>query len=90
MPYFEWKGRRLFYRQRGEGDLLLILPGNTASSACHEAELAYFSDRYQVVALDFLGSGDRIALRFGRMTGMIKGRTRRRRWWNTWRARRAS
>ena len=57
MPHFEWNGRRLFYRERGEGALLLVLPGNTASSACHEGELAYWCDRYHVASLDFLGTG---------------------------------
>lgn len=57
MPHFEWKGSRLFYRERGEGELLLVLPGNTASSACHEGELVYWSDRYHVVSLDYLGTG---------------------------------
>ena len=64
MPFFEWRGRRLFYRERGAGDLLLVLPGNTASSACHEGELAYWADRWRVVALDFLGTGgsDRVSV----------------------------
>jgi pimeloyl-ACP methyl ester carboxylesterase len=64
MPDFEWKGRRLFYRERGQGELLLVLPGNTASSACHEGELAYWSDRYRVASLDFLGTGgsDRVSV----------------------------
>lgn len=57
MPYFKWKERRLFYRERGEGELLLVLPGNTASLACHDGELAHWSDRYHVVSLDYLGTG---------------------------------
>jgi len=57
MPYLEWNRQRLFYRERGEGDLLLVLPGNTASSACHQGELAHWSDRYHVVSLDYLGTG---------------------------------
>jgi pimeloyl-ACP methyl ester carboxylesterase len=36
---------------------LLILPGNTASSACHEGELSYFGERYHAVSLDFRGTG---------------------------------
>ena len=36
---------------------MLILPGNTASSACHEGELSYFSRYYHTVALDFWGTG---------------------------------
>jgi valacyclovir hydrolase len=57
MPYFTHQSRRLCYREQGEGLLLLILPGNTASSICHEGELEYFSHHYHAVALDFLGTG---------------------------------
>ncbi len=42
---------------QGDGPLLLILPGNTASSACHTGELDTFGQDYQAVALDFLGVG---------------------------------
>jgi len=64
MPFFEWNQHRLFYRQQGSGPLLVILPGNTASSAHLKGELAYFSNRFHVVALDFLGTGqsDRVAI----------------------------
>ncbi len=64
MPFFEWKRHRLFYRQQGQGPLLVLLPGNTASSAHLQGELDYFSDRFQVTALDFLGTGqsDRVAV----------------------------
>jgi pimeloyl-ACP methyl ester carboxylesterase len=57
MPHLKWAGQRLFYRERGEGHLLLVLPGNTASSACHGGELQFWSDRYHVVSLDYLGTG---------------------------------
>ena len=48
----------------GTGSLLLISPGNTASSACHPAELAYFGRQYQAVSLDLPGAGqsDRLEL----------------------------
>ena len=64
MPYFTHNDNHLFYREQGAGPLLLILPGNTASSACHEAELAYFGQRYHTVSIDFLGTGqsDRVAV----------------------------
>ena len=64
MPHFTWNGHRLFYRQRGQGPLLLVLPGNTASSACHEGELGHFVQHYRVASLDFLGTGqsDRVAV----------------------------
>ncbi|MBD3305798.1 alpha/beta fold hydrolase [candidate division KSB3 bacterium] len=57
MPYFTHQTYRLFYREQGDGPLLILLPGNTASSACHEDELVYFSRHYHAVALDFLGTG---------------------------------
>lgn len=57
MPYFTHSRYRLFYREEGSGPLLLILPGNTASSALHLGELAHFGERYHAVALDFLGTG---------------------------------
>jgi pimeloyl-ACP methyl ester carboxylesterase len=62
MPTFTHNQHRLFYRQEGQGPLLVILPGNTASSVLHEGELAHFGQRYHAVALDLPGTGrsDRI------------------------------
>jgi valacyclovir hydrolase len=58
MPYFEYQGHQYFYRQQGSGPLLIILHGNTASSANHLTELAFFSGLgYHAVAFDFLGCG---------------------------------
>jgi len=57
MPSFPYRDGRLFYRDRGEGPLLIILPGNTASSALHLGELASFSQRHHAVALDLPGTG---------------------------------
>jgi pimeloyl-ACP methyl ester carboxylesterase len=63
MPYFNHNDHRLFYREQGAGPLLVVLPGNTASSALHAGELAYFGQRYHTVVLDFWGTGqsDRLA-----------------------------
>ena len=57
MPSFIHNSRRLFYREQGKGSLLLLLPGNTASSACYDGELNYFSSHYRAVSLDFWGTG---------------------------------
>jgi pimeloyl-ACP methyl ester carboxylesterase len=57
MPYFLWNHRRIFYREKGGGPLLVLLPGNTSSSVNLQGEVAYFSRRYRAVALDFLGTG---------------------------------
>lgn len=63
MGSFLWRSHRLHYRAAGAGEPLLILPGNTASSACHAGELEHFGRRWQAVSLDFLGTGrsDRLA-----------------------------
>lgn len=57
MPRFKNDALSLFYNEKGSGKLLLILPGNTASSACHEGELDYFSQRFRTVSFDFRGTG---------------------------------
>ena len=41
---------RLAYRTSGSGVLLLILPGNTASSAYHTGELEHFGERFHAVS----------------------------------------
>ena len=51
------EGHRLHYREHGRGPLLIILPGNTASSALHERELVEFCRTIHAVALDLLGTG---------------------------------
>lgn len=57
MPFMTCHGQRIHYRERGSGSLLLILHGNTASSALHEGELAHFGGRYRAVAPDLPGVG---------------------------------
>ncbi len=63
MSYFTYQGKNIYFTMKGKGPLLLILPGNTASSAAHENEINYFSDRYCAASIDFLGTGksDRLA-----------------------------
>jgi pimeloyl-ACP methyl ester carboxylesterase len=63
MPAYTHNQSQLFYREQGAGPLLLLLPGNTASSACYQGEMDYFSQHYHVVAPDLRGTGhsERIA-----------------------------
>jgi pimeloyl-ACP methyl ester carboxylesterase len=62
LSYFKFQEKNIFYEVKGKGPLLIILPGNTATSVAHENELNYYSNRYRVAAIDFLGTGksDRI------------------------------
>jgi len=57
MPYYLWNHHRIFYREKGEGPLLVLLPGNTSSSVNMQSEMAYFSKRFRTVSVDFLGTG---------------------------------
>lgn len=57
MPYFVNQNHKLHYREKGTGNLLLILPGNTASSNSHLDDITYFSNYFHVVSLDFWGTG---------------------------------
>ncbi len=57
MPHFTLQTKSIFYRERGEGELLLILPGNTASSAAHAPQIEFYSQFFHTVSLDFLGTG---------------------------------
>lgn len=55
--YYDYNGKRIFYRDIGEGDVIILLPGNTASSAAHIGEIDYFSQNYRVICLDYIGYG---------------------------------
>lgn len=58
VAYFLNNGHKLHYREKGTGNLLLILPGNTASSASHLDDLDFFGEYYHTVSLDFWGTGN--------------------------------
>ncbi len=63
MSDFVFRGMRLHYEERGKGPLVVLLPGNTASSAHMAGDVARLAPRYRVVALDLPGTGrsDRMA-----------------------------
>ncbi len=57
MGFFRLNHMRINYRLLGEGPLLIVLHGNTASSWAHQADLEEFSDRFMVAAPDLPGCG---------------------------------
>ncbi len=57
MPDFCYKNKKIFYRDEGEGQTILLLPGNTSSSSIHEGEIEFFSKRYRVICPDYPGYG---------------------------------
>lgn len=57
MPTLPYRDSGLFFREAGAGPPLLIIPGNTASSASHAGELQHFGRRFRALALDLPGTG---------------------------------
>ena len=66
MAYFTHEGRRLHYRSSGEGPLVLVLPGATASSFHHIGDLERLSTSFglRAVCLDLPGTGQSERLEF--------------------------
>ncbi len=57
MPYFKYQSRNVFYNEIGEGNPLLLLHGNTASSKMFSNVMDGYISRYKVILIDFLGHG---------------------------------
>ena len=47
----------LYYEEKGSGEPLILLHGNGENGTYFEHQMAYFSDRYRVIALDTRGHG---------------------------------
>lgn len=57
MSYFNYKSKKVYYSEVGEGRPLLLLHGNTASSNMFTDIVNDFSDKHRVILIDFLGHG---------------------------------
>ncbi|MCI8417203.1 MAG: alpha/beta hydrolase [Lachnospiraceae bacterium] len=62
MPYFNYKNKRCFYKEYGQGQPLIFLHGNTASSNMFEVLMPLYTTNFRCILIDFLGNGqsDRI------------------------------
>lgn len=58
MAYFEYKGKKIYYEEKGEGTPLVLLHGNTASSKMFSYIIDLYTDKYRVISIDFLGHGN--------------------------------
>lgn len=54
---FDWRGHRVFYREQGTGEPLLLLHGFPTSSWDWRHVWDELAGRYRVIALDYLGFG---------------------------------
>lgn len=57
MSYFKYQSKNIFYQVIGEGEPLLFLHGDTASSKMFEMILPLYQDCFQCILIDFLGNG---------------------------------
>jgi pimeloyl-ACP methyl ester carboxylesterase len=57
MPYCTYRNRRVHYIAEGEGNCIVFLPGNTASSAAHVQDVQSYSGSRLAASLDFIGTG---------------------------------
>lgn len=57
MPYFDFQGKRIHYREKGSEEVLVFLTGNTSSSAVHDGEIDYFAKKYRVICPNYIGYG---------------------------------
>jgi pimeloyl-ACP methyl ester carboxylesterase len=57
MPNIEFADLRIHYVEEGEGQTLLIFPDNIQTASAYAAEIAYFADRFHVLAFDYPGTG---------------------------------
>ena len=57
MPEFIWKTNTIHYEDIGSGPLLMLFPGNTASSAHYNEAITHWASNYRVICPDLLGTG---------------------------------
>lgn len=57
MSYFKFENKKVYYNIIGEGQPLMLLHGNAASSKMFEMILPLYTKDFKVIIIDFLGHG---------------------------------
>ena len=57
MAYFQYQGRSIYYEVYGQGEPLIFLHGNTASSKMFELLMPLYAEKFRCILIDFLGNG---------------------------------
>ncbi len=58
MAYFKFDNHNIYYNTQGKGSPLLLLHGNSVSSAMFDTEIDFYSEYFQVLYFDYLGCGN--------------------------------
>lgn len=53
MAYFKYQGKIVFYEVYGQGEPLVFLHGNTASSKMFEFLMPLYTDDFRCILIDF-------------------------------------
>ena len=57
MAYFNYQDKSIFYEEYGQGEPLIFLHGNTASSKMSELLMPLYEENFRCIMIDFLGNG---------------------------------
>jgi len=57
MPFLAYQGNKIFYKGKGKGELLLLLHGNSVSSAMLGGEYKHYTRYFRTLLIDYPGHG---------------------------------
>lgn len=57
MPYFRYNDKKVYYRIEGDGEPLLLIHSNSASSRMFDPVLEYYTGKFSVILVDLPGHG---------------------------------
>ena len=57
MAFFKYQDQSIFYKEYGQGEPLIFLHGNTASSKMSELLMPLYARDFKCILIDFLGNG---------------------------------
>lgn len=57
MAYFKYRDKSVYYTEYGQGEPLVFLHGNTASSKMSEFLMPLYAEKFRCILIDFLGNG---------------------------------
>ena len=57
MSYFKYQDKSIFYEEYGQGEPIIFLHGNTASSKMSEFLMPLYAENFRCILIDFLGNG---------------------------------
>ena len=57
MSYFKYQDKAIFYEEYGQGEPIIFLHGNTASSKMSEFLMPLYAENFRCILIDFLGNG---------------------------------